>query len=157
MRLQVRTQKVDLPTPHFQPSEVDTSRRIVAAYGKKPGPEFLDVVHAWKVLDVAALDGEPLETEVQAITLGDGLAWVGMSGDAFTELGLAIKTNSPFLHTIVGEQSGAGAISYVPNRKAFPEGAYEVISARFEAGGAELLVDRAVQMLIDLKQKLKVQ
>ena len=154
-RLQVRTQKVHLPTPHFQSSEVEKSRSIVADYGKNPGPAFLDVVHAWKVIDVAALDGKPLETEVQAITLGDELAWVGMPGDAFTELGLAIKTNSPFLHTIVSEQSGAGAISYVPNHKAFPEGAYEVISARFEPGGAELLVDRAVQILIDLKQKLK--
>src|SRR5437016_9403070 len=121
-RLQNRTEKVDLPTPQFRPEEVERARRIVAQYGKRPGPAFLDVVHAWKVIDVAALDGKPLETEVQAITLGDELAWVGMPGDAFTELGLAIKTNSPFLHTIVSEQSGAGAISYVPNRKAFPEG-----------------------------------
>ena len=154
-RLQIRTQKVALPTQHFQPSEVEKARQVVAGYGKKPGPAFLDVVHAWKVMDVAALDGRPLETEVQAITLGDELAWVGMPGDAFTELGLAIKTNSPFLHTVVSEQSGAGAISYVPNRKAFPEGAYEVISARFAPGGAELLVEQAVQMLVDLKQKLK--
>jgi len=78
-----------------------------------------------------------------------------MPGDAFSELGLAIKTNSPFLHTIVSKQSGAGAIRYVPNRKAFPEGAYEVISARFAPGGAELLVDQAVGMLVDLRQKLK--
>ena len=134
---------------------MEKARQVVAGYGKKPGPTFLDVVHAWKVMDVAALDGRPLETEVQAITLGDELAWVGMPGDAFTELGLAIKTNSPFLHTVVSEQSGAGAISYVPNRKAFPEGAYEVISARFAPGGAELLVEQAVQMLVDLKQKLK--
>src|SRR5262249_20351480 len=105
--------------------------------------------------DVAALDGKPLETEVQAITLGDELAWVGMPGDAFTELGLAIKTNSPFRSTIVGEQAGGRAISYVPNREAFPGSAYEGPSARFSPGGAELLVDRAIQLLIDLKQKLK--
>ena len=154
-RLRIRTQKVELPTPYFRPSEVEKARHIVAEYGKKPGPAFLDVVRSWKVMDVAALDGKPLETEVQAIILGDELAWVGMPGDAFTELGLTIKTNSPFLHTIVSEQSGAGAISYVPNRKAFSEGAYEVISARFAPGGAELLVEKAVQILVDLKQKLK--
>jgi hypothetical protein len=154
-RLQTRTEKVDLPTPHYRAEEVERARGIVAKYGRRPGPAFLDVVHAWKVIDVAALDGKPLETEVQAITLGDELAWVGMPGDAFTELGLAIKTNSPFRHTIVSEQSGGGAISYVPNRKAFPEGAYEVISARFTPGGAETLVDRAVQSLIGLKEKLK--
>jgi hypothetical protein len=62
------------------------------------------------------------------LTLGDELALVGFPGDAFDELGLNIKLNSPFPFTIVNEQSGNGTLSYVPNRKAFPEGAYEVIA-----------------------------
>jgi hypothetical protein len=61
-----------------------------------------------------------------------------------------VKQNSPYRMTVVSEQSGSGAISYVPNRKAFPEGAYEVISARFEPGGGELLADAAVRLLIDM-------
>jgi hypothetical protein len=87
---------------------------------------------------------------VQAITLGDDLAWAGMPGDAFVELGLAIKQNSPFRQTIVSEQPGSGAISYVPNRKAFPEGAYEVISAPFAPGGGELLSEAAIKLLIEI-------
>ena len=150
VRLAVRTQRVDLPTPQVTTADVERARQTMARFGKPGAPAFHDVVHAWKVLDVAELGGKPLETEVQAITMGDDLAWVGMPGDAFVELGLAIKQNSPFRHTIVSEQSGSGAISYVPNRKAFPEGAYEVISARFAAGGAELLSDAAVNLLIDM-------
>lgn len=153
-RLQVRTEKVNLPTPRFQPDEVERARALMKRYGQR-GPEapaFLDVVHAWKVIDVAALDGKPLETAVQVIALGDQLAWVGMPGDAFVELGLTIKTGSPFPFTIVAEQSGNGAISYVPNRKAFPEGAYEVISARFSPGGAETLVDTALRLLLELRK-----
>lgn len=42
--------------------------------------------------------------------------------------------------------------SYVPNRKAFPEGAYEVISAGFAPGGAEMLVDAAVRLLLEMKK-----
>ena len=122
-------------------------------FGKADPPVFHDVVRAWKVLDVAALDGGPLNTEVQAITMGDGLAWVGMPGDAFVELGLAVKQNSPYLLTVVSEQSGSGSISYVPNRKAFPEGAYEVISARFQPGGGELLAEAAIQLLIDMYRR----
>ena len=149
-RLLARTQRVDLPVPAVRAAEVEQAKQTMAAFGKPGPPPFHDVVHAWKVLDVAALSGKSLDTEVQAITLGDDLAWVGMPGDAFVELGLAIKQNSPFRKTIVSEQSGSGAISYVPNRKAFPEGGYEVISARFAPGGGEMLSDAAVRLLIDL-------
>jgi hypothetical protein len=150
-RLRSRTEKVLLPTPEFTPAEVERARATFSRYGKPGAPSFDEVVHAWKVLDVAELGGAPLETEVQVIALGDELGWVGMPGDAFVELGLGVKANSPFPFTIVSEQSGSGAISYVPNRKAFPEGAYEVISARFSPGGAERLVDAAVRLLLEMR------
>jgi hypothetical protein len=149
-RLTARTRAVALPTPVITSAEAEPARQTLARFGKPGAPAFLDVVHAWKVIDVAALGGKPLDTEVQVIALGDELAWVGMPGDAFVELGLAVKQNSPYRHTIVSEQSGSGAISYVPNRKAFEEGAYEVISARFSPGGGEMLSDAAVQLLIDV-------
>jgi neutral ceramidase len=148
--LKARTQPVELPVPSVTPAEVDRAKQTLAQFGKPGAPPFLDVVHAWKVLDVAELQGKPLDTEVQAITMGDDLAWVGMPGDAFVELGLAVKQNSPFRQTIVSEQSGSGAISYVPNRKAFPEGAYEVMSARFAPGGGEMLSDAAIKLLIEM-------
>ncbi len=127
--------------------------------GPQMNPLFwdaVDVVRAWKILDLAALkggvqprltttvpltkDGGALKSEVQVLTLGDELALVGFPGDAFVELGLNIKLNSPFPFTIVNEQSANGTLSYVPNRKAFPEGAYEVISARFAPGGRFWLI-----------------
>jgi neutral ceramidase len=82
--------------------------------------------------------------------LGDELALVGFPGDAFVELGLAIKQNSPYPYTIVNEQSGNGTLSYVPNRKAFYERGYEAESARFLPGGGEILVDAVTKILIDL-------
>ncbi|MPZ17823.1 MAG: hypothetical protein GEV06_07930 [Luteitalea sp.] len=85
-----------------------------------------------------------------AFTLGDEVAFVGFPGDAFVELGLSIKTGSPFPFMIVSEQSGNGAISYVPNLKAFWEGGYEVTSARFLPGGGERLVEAVQQLLIAL-------
>jgi hypothetical protein len=150
--LRAETRPVELPVPQFSAAEVERAAVTFAGYGKPGAPPFHDVVHAWKVLDVAALDGRPLPTEVQAVTLGAQLAWVGMPGDAFVELGLAVKHGSPFPYTIVSEQSGSGAISYVPNRKAFPEGHYEVISARFRPGGAELLVNAAIRLLTEIRR-----
>lgn len=148
--LRVRTQKVRLPAPKVAPEEAEWARQVMARNGKPDAPPFTEVVKAWRILDLAELQGGFLETEVQAITLGDELALVGFPGDAFVELGLAIKLSSPFPFTIVNEQSGNGAISYVPNLKAFWEGEYEVISARFSPGGGEILADAAIRLLIDL-------
>ncbi|MGI8782074.1 MAG: hypothetical protein ACR2L2_00275 [Acidobacteriota bacterium] len=148
--LRVGTRPVALPVPKVQTAEVEQARQTISRYGKSPAPSFHDVVAAWRVLDLAELAGSPLGSEVQAIALGGKLALVGFPGDAFVELGLAIKQNSPFPFTVVSEQSGNGAISYVPNRKAFHEGGYEAISARFSPGGGELLVDAAVRLLINL-------
>ena len=87
---------------------------------------------------------------MQAITFGGDLAIVGYPGDSFVELGFRIKENSPFARTFVSEQSGSGSIGYVPNEKAYPEGSYEVESARLAPGGGEILADAAVRLLTEL-------
>ena len=45
-----------------------------------------------------------------------------------------------------------GAISYIPDRKAFAEGAYEAISARCAPGCGEIFVEAAIRMLGTLRR-----
>ena len=59
---------------------------------------------------------------------------------------MAIKLASPFPVTIVAELANAN-LGYVPDRKAYAEGAYEVISSRLAVGGGELMVAAAVEQL----------
>lgn len=162
--LKVRTEPVILPVESASEEEVNWAEEIIDQYGSASPPPFNDVVKAWRILDVSSMerdrigtttiplvsDGTALQSEVHAIALGDELALVGFPGDAFVELGLGIKLNSPFPFTIVNEQSANGTISYVPNRKAFPESGYEVISARFEQGGGEILVEATIRILMEL-------
>jgi hypothetical protein len=101
-----------------------------------------------KILDLADRKGK-LEAEVQVIALGDKIAWVGLPGEIFVELGVAIKKASPFRQTIVVGLAN-GTVSYVPTRKAFSEGGYEVISARCDAGGGEMLAEAAIGLLASL-------
>src|SRR5688572_31140096 len=103
-------------------------------------PKFLDRVKAFKVLDIAAREGKPHEVEVQVIALGNELAWVSLPGEIFVELGLAIKKASPFRHTMIAELAN-GSIGYIPDRQAYPQGNYEVVSARCAEGSGELLVE----------------
>ena len=86
------------------------------------------------------------EAEGQVISLGDQVAWVGLSGEVFVELGMAIKLASPFPVTSVIELC-SDMIDYIPNRKAYVEGAYEVITARCQPESGEMLVDAASRLL----------
>jgi hypothetical protein len=92
----------------------------------------------------------PLQGDVQVISFSDDVAIVALPGEIFVELGLAIKKASPFKHTFIAELAN-GSIGYVPNREAYPQGNYEIVSARGEAGTGELLVETALKLLNDLK------
>ncbi|WP_406694791.1 hypothetical protein V5E97_27475 [Singulisphaera sp. Ch08] len=90
------------------------------------------------------------DAEVLAIALGDELAWVGFPGEMFTEFGLTLKNASPFRYTMIHTLAN-GAIGYVPNRRAYPEGSYEADATRCAPGSGERLVEAATRLLIQLK------
>ena len=144
--LEVRREIVKLPLAPFDAGELEKARAIAAKYGKPGAAPFMDMVWAFKVLDVAAREGRPIEAEVQVVKLGNRVAWVGLPGEIFAELGLAVKKASPVPFTVVTELAG-GSIGYVPDRAAYPQGAYEVVSARSAAGGGEMLVEAALRLL----------
>jgi neutral ceramidase len=99
----VLREMVKLPLPQVKSGDVEKARAIESSLGTKDPPEFLDQVWAQRILSTAARNGKPLEAEVQVITVGDDLAWVGLPGEIFVELGMAIKRSSPFRFTIINE------------------------------------------------------
>lgn len=149
--LRVRSRMVPLPLPEVSPADVESARAIVARHRdpKAKQPSFLETVQAYKVLDVEPRHGKPFEVEVQVVALGKELAWVSLPGEIFVELGLAIKQDSPFPHTIIAELAN-GSIGYIPTRRAYTQGNYEVVSARCAAGSGEMLVDAAIGLLKEL-------
>jgi hypothetical protein len=151
--LRVRSARVKLPLAKITPEDVETARATVARLGgKDKPPPFLEQVRAFKVLDVEDRQGEPIEVEVQVVALGDRIAWVSLPGEIFVELGLAIKQDSPYPHTIIAELAN-GAIGYIPSRRAYAQGNYEVVSARCAEGSGEMLVDAAVRLLKELHRE----
>ena len=151
--LRVNSAKVKLPLAKTTPEDVEAARAVVTRLnGKDKPPAFLEQVRAFKVLDVEARQGEPIEVEVQVVALGDRIAWVSLPGEIFVELGLAIKQDSPYPHTIIAELAN-GAIGYIPSRRAYAQGNYEVVSARCAEGSGEMLVDAAVKLLKELHQE----
>jgi hypothetical protein len=149
--VRARSAIVPLALPAISEADVARSREVIARLEdpKAPRPKFLEMVDAFKTRDVAGRRGRPLEVEVQVIALGDELAWVALPGEIFVELGLAIKQDSPFRRTIIAELAD-GAIGYIPARRAYAQGNYEVVSARCAEGSGERLVDAALRLLKEL-------
>ena len=152
--LRASSELVELPLAPVSADELAAAKQVVAAVqgGTKPAPKFLDQVQAFKAVDVASRLGKPRTVEVQVISLGSDLAWVSLPGEIFVELGLAIKKGSPFGHTLIAELAN-GSIGYIPDRAAYPQGNYEVVSARCAAGSGELLVEVAGRLLAAVRGK----
>ena len=74
-------------------------------------------------LNPPLVDGK-VECSVQALRIGD-VAFVGVAGEAFVEIGLAVKARSPIPHTIFLGYTN-GCLGYIPTNAAYPAGGYEV-------------------------------
>jgi neutral ceramidase len=147
--LRFGTERVELDLGDVQPGEVVWAGTVAARYGRRDAAPLMDFVRAQKILELDARKGRPLDAEVQVIALGNDVAWVGLPGEMFTELGMAIKQASPFRYTIVAGLAN-GSLGYIPNRKAYAEGAYEAVSSRAAPGSGERLVEAATRLLIGL-------
>lgn len=146
--LRVKSAVVKLPLPPVSADDVAKAKEVVKQV-RDPKTPFLDKVKAYQALDVAARDGKPWEVEVQVVALGDRVAWVSLPGEVFAELGVAIKAASPFRCTMLAELAN-GSIGYIPDKRAYKQGNYEVVSARCAEGSGEMLVEAAVRLLKEL-------
>ncbi len=145
--LRVRREVLLLPLAKFTDDELCEARDIVAKNGgNKP---FLAQVKAYRIVDVAAREGKPIEVDVQVFALGSQIAWVALPDEPFVELGMNIKSVSPFRQTNVIELANSYG-SYIPHRSAFAEGQYEVVNTRYAEGAGDLLVATAARLLGEL-------
>jgi len=145
--LRVASQTLELPLAKVTEDDVRQAKQIAQ---QKDQAKFMEQVQAYKALDIDARQGKPLEVEVQVITMGSTLAWVSLPGEIFVELGLSIKAASAFEQTHIAELAN-GSIGYIPNRSAYAEGNYEVVSARCTEGSGEMLVQTAIKLLAQLR------
>ncbi len=151
-RVQARSQTVELPLAEFSEDDVASAREITGKFGEPDAAPFMEMVEAFKIVDVYDRKGKPLQAEVQVFTLGDDFAMVSFPGEVFVELGLYLKERSPYPYTMVIELAN-GSVDYIPDRKAFLEGNYEPVSARCAPGSGEILVERTLEILNDLKNR----
>ena len=151
-QLEMRSATIRTPVKSVSAADYAAARAIMESLDRKTTP-FLTVVDAWSKMfrqDYWQKHGGRLPQEVQAIRLDRDTAIVALPHEVFVELGMSIKSASPFRTTIV--LSLANDLDfYIPTRRAFEEGHYEPTTCPLEPGCGESLVQTAVALLKELK------
>jgi neutral ceramidase len=147
--LAVRQKTIEVPAQQFSAEEIAKAKERMSKIGTRD-LTFLEQVEANKIIDVTQrYSSGRVPIEVVAIRLSKDVAIVTLPGEVFVELGLTIKKTSPFKTTLVIELAN-DAPAYVPTKKAFAEGSYEIVNSRVAPGGGEQLADLAISLLKDL-------
>ena len=89
---------------------------------------------------------ESFELPLSAVAIGDALAFAGIPGEPFTEIGRRIMDASPFKMTLCTCLT-SGSCGYFPVASAYAEGGYEARSSVFGASVAEDLVRGSSELL----------
>jgi hypothetical protein len=142
--LAVRTEVVQAPLATYSDMDLQWAKSL-----EKP-ESFMMGVRARRIRRLESYRneyGETMPCEVHVFRLTDDTAIVTLPGEVFVELGMAIKKASPFANTLVIELANTHELAYVPTRKPFCEGDYEVVNSCVESGGGDMMVDAAVRML----------
>jgi hypothetical protein len=137
-----------------RPEEVTRAEELLANLDRREVP-FLTAVDAWRVHYNQAFRqrfGDALPMEVQGFALGSDLAIVTLPHEVFVEIGMAIRERSPYTSTVVASLANDMDF-YVPTRRAFAEGSYEVTTCPLEPGCGEALVEGAVGLLERLRKE----
>ena len=83
--------------------------------------------------------------EQQAVRIGDAV-FVTFPGELFSEIGLAIKNQSPYEKTyILGVTCGPGG--YLPTAKEFIEGDYEVDGSSYSPKTEQVCIDSSLELI----------
>lgn len=94
---------------------------------------------------------EYFEIPVTALKIGR-LAFVGIAGEPFTGVGMALKEYNDGYDMVVPCCLINGSKGYFPMMDSYTEGGYEAESSSFKAGVAELIIEAGKQLLRELKK-----
>jgi neutral ceramidase len=150
--LTLRSVTIRSSVPTLKQGDYQAAKSLMENLDRNPAP-FLATVDAWRKMfqhEFWQKHGGKLPQEIQVVRLDRDTAIVALPHEVFVELGLAIKSASPFRTTIV--ISLANDLDfYIPTRRAFQEGHYEPTTCPLDPGCGERLVQAAVKLLHELK------
>lgn len=152
-RLDCLLKEVALPLrdfSHFQEEEVT---RLYRGYDGSQDPTAAIEVFRKEYEYLSKIKEKEIRSVLHTLVVNDA-AFISAPGELFCELGLYLKTHSPFRYNFVAELAD-DYIGYLPTVKVFEQGGYETINARsakVAAGSGEKIVGESLDMLKKLIQ-----
>jgi neutral ceramidase len=107
--------------------------RAVQAIVTCPGKKTIQAPARGKEYKIE--DADPVPIRLSLLVIND-IAFAGISGEVLTNIGLRLKKEAPFNHTIVVTQCN-GASGYLPDDAAYGQVSYEITATRVKPGCAE--------------------
>lgn len=157
------SQKVELPRRKVTPEDLEIAKAILAGHDPAPDsgpfsfvvgqpiPASMRSYYAQRCLSLGELPSH-ITSEVQVLRIGES-AWLGLPGEIFVEIGLAIKKASPSPDTFVISLANDN-LGYIPTDQAFlHEGGYETWAGGWKPvgpGTEGVLVTTANELLRQL-------
>jgi neutral ceramidase len=136
---------IELAVPMVTAEQVAAARKLLTQPPPRDVDFSLDRVNAGRIVSVAELGGRGLFAEIQVLAVGP-IAFVGIPGELFSELGIEIQRASPFPYTFIVGQAN-DAIGYIPTKAAFEQGGYEPTNSRMAPGGGERIAAKVIALL----------
>ncbi len=155
---EMEKQVVIYPTNHEEAKRWQQEARMLAKRGeldKKVGPRTLDKYKVDLWLANQAVDRskwveenpnpEPIKMPMQAVRLGNNL-FVTFPNEIFTEIGVAVKEQSPFENTFILGVAG-GHSGYIATAAEYVEGGYAVNGSPFAPEAEQVIIDSSLELI----------
>ena len=148
MELRTGFTRYTVPPRKISQDELTWSRQILEKTGGTVGTLADGVGDDYKALLYQKLhekESEEIVIEQTCIAVG-GTAFITFPGELFTEIGMHIKSKSPFERTLIIGLAN-GEIGYVPTRKAIREGGYAVDTREIGDTAEDIIVAKSCALL----------
>lgn len=148
--------EVEVPTNRARPEQLPEAHRIIELYnaGKRSeipgkGTERNAVIAEARRMVRWENGPDSVMLPVSGIAVGN-IAFLGLPGESFTQIGLALKNEGNW-DMVIHTCNTNGYQGYIPTNDAFGGGTYEDRSCYFKAGIADLFIEAGKQLLTELK------
>ncbi len=143
----------DVPSNRGTPEQVQAAKELVQFNEEHPAEcaqKYPGMMHATVMGEAEAwlkleFGPDSFGLYLTGVSVGP-LAFVGLPGEPFTDIGRGLKEKSPFEMTIPCCCAG-GYQGYFPMESAYAEGGYEARSSKFRPGVAEALIATGTELL----------
>ena len=161
--LRISSEEIEIGLRKPTSEEIEEAKKLLKEKGLKEGEyslpltsedlardeEKVKILFARELIKLSDTRKDRENIEIHGIKLGE-VVFIGIPGEVFTEIGIKIKEISPSPYTAITGLFN-GSIGYIPTRKAFQEGGYEILPTRYGRIGedAEEKIIKTAQRIIE--------